>query len=110
MAVTYDLTTNVGKVRRNIGDTDVDSAHFTDEELQSFLDEVGNDVNLASARALRAWAAALARDDELTEVGSWRGDRRNVVKKMLDLAAEYERTSTSGSGAVLYRVTFVEGP
>ncbi len=88
MAYTYDLTTNVGKVRRDIGDTDLTAAQWTDEELQSFVDEGGN-VKAAAGLALTAWAAYLSTADELSKVGSWQGDRRDVVAKMSKLADRY---------------------
>jgi len=58
MTTTYDVTTNVGKVRLLIGDTDITDAQFTDEEIEVFLDQASDDVNIAAANALEAWAAA----------------------------------------------------
>ncbi len=85
----YILRTNVGKVRRDIGDTDIpDNAHFSDEELQSFFDE-GGSVKAGAGLALLAWAAELARGDEMVDAGSWRGDTRDVAEKMRKLAKEY---------------------
>ena len=55
---TYDLTTNVGKIRLIIGDTDIDptsDAVFTDEELTYFLTVNSNNITLAAADALEAW-------------------------------------------------------
>jgi len=86
MAFSYDIATNIGKVRRAIGDTVEDSAYFADEELQVYLTETSSNIYLAAARALTVWAAALAREDELVYVGAWRGDRRDVVGKMLRVA------------------------
>ena len=88
MAFTYDLTTDTGKVRRDIGDTVAASAQFTDEEIDSFVSE-GGSVKAAAGLALMAWAAALAREDELSKTGSWQGDRRDVAGKMRALAKEY---------------------
>lgn len=88
MAFTYDLTTDAGKVRRDIGDTVAADAQFTDEEIDSFVTE-GGSVKAAAGLALLAWAAALAREDEQTKSGSWQGDRRDVVGKMKSLAKEY---------------------
>lgn len=88
MAFTYVLTTDTGKVRRDIGDTVEADAQFTDEEIDSFVTE-GGSVKAAAGLALLAWAAALAREDEQTKTGSWQGDRRDVVGKMKGLAKEY---------------------
>lgn len=88
MAYTYDLTTDIGKVRRDIGDTVEADAHFTDAELQSFLDE-GGSVKSGSGLALLSWSAALAREDESVKAGSWSGDRGDVSAKMAALADKY---------------------
>lgn len=46
MAFTYDLSTNIGKVRIKLTDTREESAWFSDAEIQAALDE-GGTVNLA---------------------------------------------------------------
>lgn len=88
MALTYDLTTNIGKVRRDIGDTDLANAKWTDAELQSFIDE-GGSAKAGAGLALMAWAAELGRGDEVVDAGSWKGDRRDVCAKMLSIAKQY---------------------
>jgi hypothetical protein len=85
---TYDLATDIGKVRRDIADTDTADAQFTDEELDSWIDEAGS-VKGAAGLALLAWAAALGRDDESVSTGAWKGDRRDVAGKMRALAHDY---------------------
>jgi hypothetical protein len=87
---TYDLSTDIGKVRLKIGDKDVDQngAHFEDGEIRAFLDE-GGSVLAASGLALTAWAAEVSRADEVVDTGSWRGDTRDVVAKMTKLAKQY---------------------
>lgn len=54
MVATYDLSTDVGKVRLLISDTDIGSAVFDDDELEAFLAMRGDNVKLAAASALRA--------------------------------------------------------
>lgn len=54
MVATYDLSTDVGKVRLLISDTDIGSAVFDDDELEAFLTMRGDNVKLAAASALRA--------------------------------------------------------
>ncbi len=93
-AVTYDLTTDIGRVRRDIADTDVTTPQFTDEEIQSFLTE-GHGVKSAAALALLAWAVALAREDESVSTGAWKGDRRDVAAKMRALAEEYRQLAAT---------------
>ncbi len=65
MAFTYDLTTDRGKVRLIIRDTDtvtVANQFFTDAEIDAFLDLHGNDgsvacLKYAAADALDTWAS-----------------------------------------------------
>ena len=64
MAFTYDLTTDAGKVRLLITDTDHDNEIFSDSEIDVFLGltavDSTNDINLASAVALETIAASEA--------------------------------------------------
>lgn len=52
MAATYDLGSDVGKVRLEIPDTNIQRPLFSDAELQYFLDTNKKDVYLAAAHAL----------------------------------------------------------
>lgn len=54
MPATYDLATDVGKVRLLISDTDRSNAVFQDEEIEAFLDLRDGNVKLAAATALRS--------------------------------------------------------
>jgi len=99
MATTYDLTTDTGLVRLNIGDTDVSAAQFDDDEVTALLNAANSSIEGASAKALRAWAAALAREDELVRVGAWTGDRRDVVARMLKLASAFAEAAVTGAAA-----------
>lgn len=64
MAFTYDLSTDIGKVRLLITDTDTNNSIFTDEEITSFLSITAvngsNDINLAAAKAMETIAASEA--------------------------------------------------
>jgi len=88
MSYTYDVSTDRGKVRRDIGDSVAGEMHFDDDEIDSFLTE-GGGVKAAAGLALMAWAAALSREDKTTKAGSWQGERGNVVTEMKALAQEY---------------------
>jgi len=89
-ASTYDPSTNVGKVRLFIGDTDTGDAKFIDTEINVFITEAGSSkLRAAAGLALLTWAATLGRDDESVSVGAWSGDRRDVAEKMSKLAKEY---------------------
>ena len=64
MAFTYDLSTEAGKVRLLITDTDHDNEIFADNEIATFLSltavDGSNDINLAAAMALETIAASEA--------------------------------------------------
>jgi hypothetical protein len=57
MSFTYDLGTNIGKVRMLIPDHDEDNAIFTDEEIEAFLSLEDNSIRRAAAVALETMAA-----------------------------------------------------
>ena len=61
IAFTYDPTTDRGKVRLTIGDTDTVNADrqiFTDAEIDAFLGMNSSIIKLSSASALEAMAAS----------------------------------------------------
>jgi len=64
MAFTYNLTTEAGKVRLLITDTDYTNPIFEDNEIDVFLSLTAvdgtNDINLAAAMALETIAASEA--------------------------------------------------
>lgn len=62
MTTTYDLATDVGKVRLLIPDSDLDSGVvvFQDEDIEAFLSIEGDDIRLATAQALDTIAASEA--------------------------------------------------
>ena len=84
MTVTYDLATDIGKVRLITGDKIISTPVFTDEELQVFLTDAGS-VNLASAMLLEAWAASYGANADSERIGDYTYTQR-IVDKMLDLA------------------------
>jgi len=85
MTVTYDLTTDVGKVRLIITDNILSDAHFTDEEITYFLTAEGC-VNLAAAACLESWAAAYALNADNEHMGDYTY-AQSITQKMLALAA-----------------------
>ena len=62
MAFTYDVTTNIGKVRMMIPDRVEDSAIFEDGEIQAYLDMNDSNVRRAAAEALET----IASDEAMT--------------------------------------------
>jgi hypothetical protein len=53
---TFDVSTNIGKIRRNLGDKDRARPLFYDEEITEYLSENGSDLDLATAACLEALA------------------------------------------------------
>ncbi len=97
MAHTYDLTTSIGKVRLNIGDTDIDptsDAQFSDEELQVFLTASGGSVPIAGAMALEAWATTLARNETSEKMGDYSYTKKDVAN-MLKLAERLRKSAAT---------------
>lgn len=56
MTWSYDLATNVGKVRRTIPDRDESNPIFSNEEIESFLDDEADNVKRATAFAIETIA------------------------------------------------------
>lgn len=59
MSFTYELDTDIGKVRLTIPDRNSEDATFSDEEIQSFLTTEGDWIR-ASALALETMASDIA--------------------------------------------------
>lgn len=87
MSFTYDITTDLGRVRRTIGDVTQASARFTDGELQYWLDSEGT-VNLAAAAACDALAALAADEAGSERIGDYQYDKSSKGDKWLALASE----------------------
>lgn len=97
MTATYDLTTDIGKLRLKINDKDVtpaSDAHFTDEELQVFLDEADDDILVAAALALESWAAEYTLLENSERLGDYSYTKKQV-DNMLALAARYRESSNA---------------
>lgn len=94
MTTTYDITTLIGKVRLITGDKTIATAVFTDEEIEVFLTNQSNDVNLASADLLEAWASSYAAAPDSEKIGDYSYTQK-IVDKMLGLAKRLRETSDS---------------
>jgi len=93
---TYDLTTDIGKIRLLISDTDivpVTDAQFSDEELQAFLTIEGS-VYLAAALALETWATTYSMSTDSESIGDY-SYTQNVTNKMLELAKRYRENEAT---------------
>ena len=91
MTTTYDITNNVGKVRLNIGDTSTTDAVFTDEELGIFLTRESNNINLASADALEAWAAKYGTNPSTEQIGGY-SYSQTVIFRLMQLSKRFRDT------------------
>jgi len=94
---TYDVTTDVGKVRLLLNDI-ADPWVFTDTEVQAFLDLEHGSIKLAAAQAIdanatnQALASKVIRDHELTTDGAKLADamRRHADALRAQVALELE--------------------
>lgn len=96
MTITYDLSTDIGKVRLKIADKS--GAQFSDEEIQVFLDEADGDILIASALALESWAGTLSENADSERIGDYSYTKKQAANK-LALAQRYR--DASGSGPVI---------
>lgn len=87
MSLPYDITTNVGKVRLVIGDTDATAYVFTDAEINYFLTENSSNISLAAADALEAWMAKYAKAPDSEKIGDYAYTQK-IVDKMNKLRNE----------------------
>ena len=90
MAHTYDVTTDIGKVRLLIGDTDIvptTDAQFTDEEIQAFLDMGGSNL-MAASYALESWASSVSGNMKAEKIGDY-SYSKDEAKTKSDLAKKY---------------------
>lgn len=90
MTWTYDLATEIGKVRLLIDDRDIvptSDAQFSDEELQVFL-TLGGSVLMAAAKALESWAASVKTSYASEMIGDY-SYKNTSSANMLKLADKY---------------------
>jgi hypothetical protein len=85
MSFTYDLTTDVGKVRFFINDQN-EPAQFTDEEIQAMLDLNGGSLYLAAAMCLESLASKYAGSSTLVQIGDFETRKGDKSKQYLDAA------------------------
>lgn len=104
MAFTYILTTDIGKLRLEIGDTSPtagqgvkpDGSYITDEELQVLLAREGSSVGRAAAAACEVLARMYARFVDVA-VGPRRESLSQASKAYLEQAQELRRQFGGGS-------------
>lgn len=86
MSFTYSLSDNVGRVRLLLGDTVSDTANFTDEEIEYFLDTEDDNVNLAAAMGAESMAAKVVGVAKSETIGSYSINQSSQPAMWLDLA------------------------
>lgn len=108
----YDLTTNVGKVRLEIGDTTSgtgvkpDGTNFTDTELEYFLDQEADSVGRATARACEVLARGFSGLVDLA-VGPRRESLSQAAKAYMDRAKELRKQYGGGGAGRAYSAGWV---
>lgn len=107
MTWTYDatsITTDLAKVRRNIGDTNTNDQGLTDEEINSFLVDDGLSVDAATLRSAQALYAKWVRDVDRSNLGmsANRSQKLQHLRDLIDnyLAPRVRRRATPYLGGV----------
>jgi len=90
MSFTFDLSTNVGKVRNLIGDTNASDFQLTDEEITSILGLKANDIFYSAAICLKRIAADKSLVAKRIKAGNYEEDPKQIVEGLLKVAANYE--------------------
>lgn len=95
MAFTFDITTNLGKLRFLIGDM-VDSGHvFEDSTLNGALSMESNDLYMAAADCLRSLAANKALVAKRKSAGNYSEDLTAIARECRETADDYEARAKS---------------
>lgn len=101
MSFTYDVTTDLGKVRMLITDRDSVNPIFQDEEISAFLSLEDNNVRLAAAQALETIAANEVLVLKVVKTLDLETDGSKSGKALLELAKSWrEMEAASGSFAI----------
>jgi len=97
---TYDIETDIGKVRFLIQDTNPDDPLLGDEEIQFTLDQ-HEDINLAAATAARTIARRLIRKYNVEVSGGGLSlYRKEQAEMYLKLAEDLESQAGGGAGTL----------
>lgn len=105
MAFTYDPSTNRGRVRLLLSDTDtVTEANqiFSDAEIDAFLSLENNSVYAAAAAGCRSIAASTSRSAIAWKALNESIDREAVPRHFRLLAGEYEDKADSVPAEEIY--------
>ncbi len=94
MVFSYVITTNIGKVRLLISDSDVTSFHFTDDEIDAFLTMANSSLLLAASYALESWASAVSGNMKTEKIGDYSYGKDEAATKTA-LAKKYREEDAS---------------
>lgn len=90
---TYDLTTNLGKVRNMIGDA-TDTGHILeDADINAFITQTGSDLYAAAALCLYRIASSKALLAKKKSAGDYSEDLTAIAKEVRAVAAVYMEMS-----------------
>lgn len=100
MSFTYNISTNVGKVRLNIQDIDLTTITgirsgwtvlFTDEEIEVFLARASSNLNLASYYALLSVASSKALVAKMQKIGDYTEDLKGTAAAIRSQADAFKK-------------------
>lgn len=89
MSYTYNLSTNIGKVRNLIDDTTEATALLSDEEITSFLSMRSNDLYQTAAICLIRIAASKSLLAKKKKAGNYSEDLTAIAKNFRETAKMY---------------------
>lgn len=89
----YDITTNLGKVRALIGDTNSASVLLADAKINAFLALKSNDLFATAALALYAIAASKALLAKKKSAGNYSEDLSAIAREYRETAKTYDEMS-----------------
>jgi hypothetical protein len=98
---TYDPTTDAGKVRFLIADTDEVNYVFTDAEIGVFLLLAPANLQSAAALACETWARSQAKLTAEVREADGSSRRRRTVSELLELAAALRSSALTDAGLVI---------
>ena len=86
--------TDIEAVRLITGDNDITDLIFTDAEVTFFLARNGDDVNVASADLLEAWAAKYGQSPDSEHIGDYSYTQK-IIANMLAMANRLREMAAS---------------
>jgi len=113
MTWTYDPSTDIGKVRLRVSDTDTTRRVMDNEDYEAFLSMAGNSIPLAAAMALETIAAnEILCLKVINLMGAIVTDAASAAKQLLAMAKTLRAEAASGidAGPGFMSIEMVDGP